>query len=100
MFLIIKNVYKNDKNIIKYLFILLLLQFFCLLVYLEIIELNFCGLNENIKRNIQIRAANEMALNESSDSFLRRLSIVEIDSEYTLNDPYGEKVFNDLNNQN
>ena len=30
------------------------------LIYLEEIELNFCGLNRNIKRNIQTRADEEV----------------------------------------
>ena len=35
--------------------IYLLLYLFSLLIYLEIIELNFCGLNENIKIEIEKR---------------------------------------------
>jgi len=32
------------------------------LIFLEIIELNFCGLNENLKRNIEKRALIESSL--------------------------------------
>ena len=35
------------------------IEIFMYLVYLEIIELNFCGLSENIKNNIQNRAIDE-----------------------------------------
>jgi len=30
-----------------------------ILVFLETIEINFCGLNENLKRNIALRAITE-----------------------------------------
>ena len=43
----------------KYYFIYLLLCLFSLLIYLEIIELNFCGLNENIKIKIEERGNKE-----------------------------------------
>ena len=33
-----------------------------ILVFLEIIELNFCGLNENVKRKIKDRADDEVKL--------------------------------------
>ena len=35
-----------------------------ILVFLEIIEINFCGLNQNLKRNSELRALSE--LTESS----------------------------------
>jgi len=38
------------------------LEFFMILVFLEIIELNFCGLNENVKRNIKDRADEEIRI--------------------------------------
>ena len=55
----------------KYIYIniiFLLLQFFSLMIYLEIIELNFLNLNKNIKRNIKIR----MSLDdfERKDSYM------------------------------
>ena len=40
--------------------ILLLLNIIFIFIYLEIIILNFCGLNENIKENIIQRGENEM----------------------------------------
>ena len=39
-----------------------ILEFFMILVFLEIIELNFWGLDENIKRNIKDRADDEVKL--------------------------------------
>ena len=47
----------TSNNIILFLMIIIgALELFVTLVFLEIIELNFCGLNKNIKKNIQIRA--------------------------------------------
>jgi len=48
-----------------------------ILVFLEIIELNFCGLNENLKRNIEIRAYSESSLAIESE-------YEEFDNERTL----------------
>ena len=56
VFYIATNTLKND-------FIFdCLTQLFSLLgtiIYLELIELNFCNLNYNLKKNIKIRAKNE-----------------------------------------
>ena len=43
----------NSLHYIEIIFLFLCL--FSLLIYLEIIELNFCGLNENIKTEIEKR---------------------------------------------
>ena len=43
-----------------------------ILVFLEIIEIKFCGLNENVKRNIELRSLNESSLaieNDDDDEF-------------------------------
>ena len=39
-----------------------------ILVFLEIIGLNFCGLNKNIKKNIEFRALNEYSLQIEDDN--------------------------------
>ena len=55
----------------------LLSQFFSLLgtiIYLELIELNFCGLNHNLKKNIKFRANSEI------------LEIYDIDSDAQSNE--------------
>ena len=55
----------TSNNIILFLMIIIgALELFVTLVFLEIIELNFCGLNKNIKKNIQIRA-----LEDSNEQF-------------------------------
>ena len=62
-------------------------QFICLLLYLEIIELNFCGLNKNTRRNISERSASEFSdidrISEASD--------IELDKDYEFN----ETLFNE-----
>ena len=60
--------YSLHYNDIIYLFLCL----FSILIYLEIIELNFCGLNENIKIKIEERAKKEtnILLVNTKDSFI------------------------------
>jgi len=41
-----------------------------ILIYLEIIELNFCNLNYNIRENISIRAKDDSVLDSSEKDFL------------------------------
>ena len=52
--------------------IFLLITFFCIefimiLIFLEIIEINFCGLNENLKRNIESRGRIDSSLTIEDD---------------------------------
>ena len=46
---------------------LFLLQFFFLMFYLEILEFNFCNLNKNTKRNVDLRIDNEKVFKEIKD---------------------------------
>ena len=46
------NFYIKDKR----LFLSILIEILMVLIFLEIIELNFCGLNENLIRNIELRS--------------------------------------------
>ena len=48
----------NLSNLEFYIFIFL--EIFIILIYLEIIELNFCGFEKNLKKNIDSRAINEI----------------------------------------
>ena len=43
-----------------------------ILVFLEIIELNFCGLNENLKRNIETRGVIDLSLTKEDDDYEER----------------------------
>ena len=69
------------------------IQFITLMFYLEIIELNFCGLSKNTRRNIQKRGQEELLYrcntNESSSSQ------IEITADYLL-----PKENKDLSNDN
>ena len=60
----ISDIYSNGKDII---FIVFLISCFCIefimiLVFLEIIEFNFCNFNKNLKRNIELRAIIDSSL--------------------------------------
>ena len=70
LFLFIQNreftncIYKGISDLFKSSIISIssMLEFFMILVFLEIIELNFWGLNENVKRKIKDRADDEVKL--------------------------------------
>ena len=69
----------GNQSQIKYFSIIpFAFQFFCLMVYLEILELNFCGLNINTRRNIEERGEDEMI----SRSSLSRSSTLTDGIEY------------------
>ena len=53
--------FTNDSNLSTLEFCLFIfLEIFSSLIYLEIIELNFCGFEKNLKKNIDSRAINEI----------------------------------------
>ena len=57
----------KDKDNKKYFFIIFFIfQVFFFMTYLELLELKFCGLDENTRRNIQIRERKEI-LGEGDD---------------------------------
>ena len=56
-------------------------QFLGLMIYLEIIELNFCKLNENTKYNINLRGLLDISDEYGRDS---SVSTIEIDKEYLI----------------
>ena len=82
-------------------------QFFFLLFYLEIIELKFCGLNKNTKKNIQIRGERE--LNKSISDINGRMSDIssrssnasdiEIAPDYSISQPANNIINIELNHQ-
>ena len=59
------------------------LQFFSLLIYLEIIELNFCNLNKNTKRNIELRGILDFSGENGRDSTADRGNI-DINKDYFI----------------
>ena len=53
----------GKNNFVLYIIIIIgIFEIFIVLILLEIIELGFCGLNYNTKRNIKERALNESKL--------------------------------------
>ena len=61
--------FKNNNTFPFLKLIALILQFFILMIYLEVLELNFCNLNKNTKKNILEREKKEMnPINEGLDS--------------------------------
>ena len=83
---IIQNIIDNSDNLNKLICIPFhLVQIFALLVYLEIIELNFCGLNKNTKRNIDLRAKEDL-LDVGRDSTLD-INCIDIDNDYGIEIP-------------
>ena len=59
-----------------------IIQIFLLLIYLEIIELNFCDLNKNTRRNIDLRGQDDFVL-EGRDSSVS-LKGIDINKEYFI----------------
>lgn len=79
-----------------------IIQFFFLMIFLEILELNFCGLNKNTKINIQKREKEEMLLKDEEIS--NRDSLKEVAPGYMIRisdvntDNTNESDENDNNN--
>ena len=75
-----------------YFLILFIFQIFCLLIYLEIIELNFFGLNKNTKRNIRTRSLSEILVgkNNNEDNDTDNQGIIDVNQEYYYNDNINE----------
>ena len=54
---------------------------FMILVFIEIIELNFCGLSEMTKKNIALRAKLDAEMNEESDNYKDGDDEISIDND-------------------
>ena len=93
----ILNLFISNESKSKYYAIIpIFFQFFSLLIFLEVIELNFCGLNSNTRFNITKREIEEMKEEETRDS------LVEIEPGYLVdkNQIYEFEDINDKNNDN
>ena len=64
-----------------------------LLIYLEIFELNFCGLNKNTKRNIDLRAKEDLLNKNCSPS----VDCIDVDKDYVIE--LSEKNENDIESE-
>jgi len=75
----ITDIFSNGSDIIVIVFLIpcFCIEFIMILVFLEIIELNFCNFNKNLKRNIESRGI--------------------IDSSLSIEDDYNDKIDNERN---
>ena len=78
-----------------YSLIFFVLQFLILMFYLEILEFNFCKLNENTKRNVQQRAGSEDLIDDKSTKS-QRSTIIELGTGYILKDSKTNKEENEF----
>ena len=83
----IADVLINENGNNKYFCIIFfVIQLFFLMIYLEIIELNFCDLNKNTKKNIEFRSVLEASGQSGRDSSVG-LGVVDINKDYSVNLP-------------
>ena len=73
----------EEDNKKYYCIIFFVFQLFCLLIYLEILELNFCNLNNNTKRNIELRSILDSTGESGRDSTVG-IGAIDINSDYTI----------------
>ena len=79
---------KSFSHIKYYTIFLFVFQIILLMIFLELLELNFCKLNENTKKNIQKRADKDMADMAKYDS------ILELESGYLIDERDTKKDLN------
>jgi hypothetical protein len=93
--------HKNEDNTKFFFIVFFAFQVFFFLTYLEIIELKFCGLDKNTRRNIQIRERKEILIEREDIDENERFSGILPD--YTVSSDYNEKLEDDIiiiNNDN
>ena len=80
---ITKSIMDNFGNWKLYVCLLFgIMQILVLMFYLEILELNFCGLNENTQRNIDLRGQDDLFLERIDSS--SSLNETDINREYPI----------------
>ena len=77
---------------------LIILQFIVLMIHLEILELNFCGLNKFTKRNIIIRGKDDFFA-EGRDSVMDGEGVIDIDKQYYIKDSKDKEISTELAEQ-
>ena len=74
----------NESDSKKYFTIIFfVIQLFFLMIYLEILELNFCNLNQNTKKSIDFRSTIDSSGENGRDSSIG-LGDVDINADYSL----------------
>ena len=90
------DVLMNDMDNNKYYCIILFVfQLFFLMIYLEILELNFCNLNENTKKNIEFRSIIESAGENGRDSSIG-IGAIDINRDYSIYSDNCDKIDKDI----
>ena len=99
---ILYNIPQNNVNIflecISY--FICLLQLFAILVFQEWIELHFCELDKNIKKNIQDRSDDDLNLNVMDSEELIENQLEEDDNEGINDIKYNENDEEEVNDDN
>ena len=77
----------SDYISLKFILIIpCLIEIFAISVFIEIIELNFCSLNINLKKNIIFRAGSEIiSLNKTIDEDSSTESVYNLNEEQNEN---------------
>ena len=78
----------HDSNKEFYCIILFIVQFLLLMIYLEVIELNFCGLDKNTRKTIQKREREDMNLENLERNNSLNNNLVEISPGYMVSKEY------------
>ena len=65
------------------------------MIHLEILELNFCGLNKFTKRNIIIRGKDDFFA-EGRDSVMDGEGVIDIDKQYYIKDSKDKEISTEL----
>ena len=86
-----------DTWIIVVNIILFIILFFMVFVFTEMVELNFCKLSENIKRNIANRADIKYLENEDEENKVREY-LLELEGNYIVNEDNINTPSNPSNN--
>ena len=72
--------------------VLFIILFFMILVFTEMVELNFCNLSKNIKRNIANRAEYEEDIADRAeyeeDNIISNDTLIEIEGNYIITEDY------------
>ena len=88
---ITKNIINNSSKKL-YCLVFYAIQLFALMIHLEILELNFCGLNKYTKRNISLRGIDDFLLEKYEPETCTTYRI-DIDRGYSIDSLDGDKVF-------
>ena len=84
------DVLTKEEDYAKFYFIIFFIfQLFFLMIYLEILEFNFCNLNKNTKKNIDLRSIEESTA-IGSRNFSVTSGIIDINKDYCINEPESE----------